>query len=313
MLGLVCSNIYLARLLHVILMTRLLPLAWSAPAPSGTRQSPSSQQSSPVNVPTNGDSLAAAWIYLSDNTKYDTIPAIWHSIDFSTVDTLMIAPVGIQADGKFGLFQSDEKGDLTKRFQWTVQEAKKQNPNIKLIASQFWGGNIKTWGNDLSYLYQTGDKTAIDRYAASVADFMKTWPSIDGYDVDYETTNINTRFPSVINAVRAKLDKRYLLTISPADTRFLKDIVGKIDYVNMQNYGGSSTLTVKSFTDVGFKANKLLYGYNAEQPQTGRPIEDIKDIYQTEGLAGIHVWRLNSNIQKLEGDRQKEVHEFLHD
>jgi hypothetical protein len=43
-----------------------------------------------------------------------------------------------------------------------------------------------------------------------------------------------------------------------------------------------------------------------------RSVEEVEKEYKSYNLAGIHLWRLNSNNYKYELQVQKEIHAFLH-
>ena len=258
--------------------------------------------------------IAAAWMYLSDDLNYTTIPPKWSKIDFATVDLLLIGPLGVQADGTFGLYSSPKTGPLAHRFQWVLQKARTQNPGIKIFASQFWGASPHQWGSDLSALK---DAQAVEKYASSVQTFMKTWKQVDGYDVDYEDTNVREEIGDILRQVRTKLDlirdgRHFDVSVSPSETTFLKTAVPALSFVNMQTYSGGISLTPKDFLDLGLKSEQLLYGYNAEIPSQGHSIPDCEKAYTDGNLAGIHVWRLDSSDEQAELERQKKIYEFLH-
>ena len=258
--------------------------------------------------------IAAAWMYLSDDQNYTTIPSKWSSINFTTVDLLLIAPLGIQDDGTFGLYNSTETGPLANRFNWVIQKARTENPGIKIFASQFWGSAPHIWGSDLSALQ---DAQAIEKYTTSVQTFMKTWKQVDGYDVDYETGNIREDIGDILQQVRDKLDqiqdgRQFYVSVSPATTKYLDTAVPALSFVNMQTYSGGISLTPQDFLDLGLKSEQLLYGYNAETPSQSHSIPDTEKAYTDGNLAGIHVWRLDSSDQDAEGEMQMEIYHFLH-
>ncbi|KAL8785864.1 MAG: hypothetical protein Q9195_008459 [Heterodermia aff. obscurata] len=258
--------------------------------------------------------IAAAWMYLSDDLNYSTIPPKWCNIDFATVDLLLIGPLGVQDDGTFGLYSSAKTGPLAHRFKWVLQKARAQKPGIKIFVSQFWGGSPHKWGDDLSALKNA---QAIEKYATSVQKFMQTWKEVDGYDVDYEDTNVREDIGDILRQVRNKLDKvqdgrHFHVSVSPASTMYLKTAVPALSFVNMQTYSGGISLTLKDFLDLGLKSQQLLYGYNAEIPQQSHSIPAIEKAYTDGNLAGIHVWRLDSSDQQAEGERQKKIYNFLH-
>jgi GH18 family chitinase len=265
--------------------------------------------------------IAAAWLYMSDNQNYKTIPHEWSVIDFKMVDVLFVGPAGLQADGTFGLYHSDKTGPLAHRFKWVVQTARSQNPNIKIIVSQWWGSGDTIWGYNLSNLR---DSQAIKKYADSVQAFLKTWLSVsggvDGYDVDYETGNVVENAPDILAQIRSKLDalskdsggRPFYVTVSPSVVTHLAKAAPSLSYVNMQTYEGGWDLTPQNFLDMGLHSQQLLYGICPETGARTRSVEEVKKEYKSHNLAGVHLWRLNSDNYPYELQVQKEIHDFLH-
>lgn len=263
--------------------------------------------------------IAAAWLYMTDSQDYNSVPDTWNTIDFSLVDVLYVAPFGLQADGTFGLYNSQKTGPLNHRFEWVLQKARSQNKNIKVLASQFYGGKLgksTTYGYDWSSLK---DDAAIKKYTSSVADFVKksqnTNGGIDGFDVDFESSNVIASAAKILSQIRSKLDAlggKYYITVSPSVTDYLKEAKDSIDFVNMQNYAGGYGLEVESFTAIGFKSTQLLFGICPEAACQTRPIDYVKNQVKTKKLAGVHLWRLDSSNYKHELDWQKQIFNFLH-
>lgn len=265
--------------------------------------------------------IAAAWLYLSDNQSYNTIPQEWSSIDFNTVDVLFVGPAGLQADGTFGLYQSDKTGPLATRFQWVVQTARSQNKNIKIIISQWWGQGDAIWGYALSQLQ---DSQAIEKYTDSVQTFLQTWLSvsngIDGYDIDYEDNNVVPNAPAILAQIRRKLDllskntggRPFYTTLSPASLTYIPHALPSLSFVNMQTYAGGFSLTPQDFLHLGLRPQQLLYGICAETGCPSRSVEEVEREYTSNRLAGIHMWRLNSDNYRHELRVQKEIYAFLH-
>jgi hypothetical protein len=265
--------------------------------------------------------ISTAWIYMADDQAYNQIPADWSKVDFSDVDVLTVGPAGIQADGTFGLYKSAKTGDLAHRFKWIIERARTQNPKIKIIVSQWWGNGDGIWGSPLSALKSDA---AIQKYTSSVHDFLaaylKTAGGVDGYDIDYEANNISAKTKTIAQQVRAQLSRLsqasggrpFYLTVSPASTQDLKGAVGFLDFVNMQTYAGGSGLTPKNFLDLGLKSTQLLYGICPETNCGTPTLAQVKQAYTANKLAGIHLWRLNSDNYPYEGQVQRQVSNFLH-
>ncbi|MCJ1397610.1 hypothetical protein MMC11_000805 [Xylographa trunciseda] len=265
--------------------------------------------------------IAAAWLYMSDNQDYNTIPSEWSAINFKIVDLLFVAPAGLQSDGTFGLYQSAKTGPLADRFKWVVQTARSQNPSIKIIVSQWWGSAATIWGYDLSTLQ---DSQAIEKYTDSVQAFVKTWLSvsggIDGYDIDYEDGNVVANAPKILAQVRSKLDalskdlegRPFYVTVSPAQVAYLHQAVPSLNYVNMQTYAGGYNLTPQRFLHMGLRPQQLLYGICPETDCMTRSVAQVEQEYESNRLAGIHLYRLNSGNYMQELQVQKEIYTFLH-
>ncbi|KAK3376040.1 glycoside hydrolase superfamily [Lasiosphaeria ovina] len=270
----------------------------------------------PITLP-----IAAAWVYLSDDQNYTEIPSQWLQINFTVADVLLVGPVGLQEDGTFGLYSSQQTGPLANRFNWVIQQARSMNPDIKIIASQWWGSSPNIWGYDISALQ---NETAIQKYAASVATFLQTWSSvsggIDGYDIDYECYNVQDYAPALLTLVRQSLDalgkaeggRKFYLTVSPASSSYLDETTQVVDFVNMQTYAGGSGITPQTLVSLGFKSDQLLYGICPETNCGGQTIDQVEQQYTANNMAGIHVWRLNSDNLVDEGKTAAQVYEFLH-
>jgi hypothetical protein len=265
--------------------------------------------------------ISAAWMYMADDRQYNTIPSYWTSIDFAKVDVLYVGPAGVQSDGTFGFYKSATTGDLTTRFTWIIQTARRQNPNIKIIVSQWWGNGTDIWGNALNTL---NTPAAISKYTDSVATFLQSYLNVsggvDGFDIDYESNNVVGNIGTITSQIRAKLDalrranggRPFYLTVSPAETRYLDTTVPSLHFVNMQTYAGGITLTPQNFTQLGLKPQQLLYGICPETNCPTPTVEQTKAQYTQNNLAGIHLWRLNSDNYSYEGAVQAQIYSFLH-
>jgi len=265
--------------------------------------------------------ISTAWMYLSDDQQYNTIPPEWSNINFKDVDVLNIGPAGIQADGTFGLYNSSETGDLANRFKWVMQTARSQNPNIKIIVSQWWGNGTNIWGSALNSL--NGDD-AICKYTDSVIAFLASYldvsGGIDGYDIDYESNNVVESNTLICSQVRSGMDalseahggRPFYLTVSPADLEYLDTLVDSVNLVNMQTYAGGQGLTPGNFTKLGYTSDQLLYGICPETGCGTKTVEEVEAEYTENNLAGVHLWRLNSDNYVQEGEVQAQIYAFLH-
>jgi hypothetical protein len=265
--------------------------------------------------------IAAAWMYMADDRSYATIPQAWTTIDFKKVDMLYVGPAGVQSDGTFGFYNSTTTGDLATRFKWIMHTARSQNPNIKIIVSQWWGNGTGVWGNPLNTL---NTDAAIRKYTESVNTFLQSYllvsGGVDGYDIDYEDNNVVSNIWTITSQIRTELDalrrenggRPFYLTVSPATITNLSTAVPSLHYVNMQTYAGGKSLTPQQFTLLGLKPQQLLYGYCPETRCSTPTIDEVKAQHKDNQLAGIHLWRLNSDNYQYEIEEQAKIYSFLH-
>lgn len=287
--------------------------------------------------------IAAAHLYMlepgpgqyeSEKASFDFIPEqTWNKIRFDVVDFLYVSPFVVNiATGAFELDDPAVRGKnngetctLERRLQWVIQRARQKNPNIKILAQQFWDGQ------DLQDLKE--DK--FDHYAECVQGIVRKY-GLDGYEIDYEWRKHATCLPSgnvvpyastVLQKIRDKLNvlgkdmgKQMYVTISAASAMYFdKKMADAVDFVNIQSYDGGYLLSVSDFTAVGVPKEKLLYGIWSEKVKDGfretsrsHSVDEVKAAYRDGQLAGIHNWRLNSHNLDFENKVQALVYDFLH-
>ncbi|MBU4612080.1 hypothetical protein IMZ29_16490 [Achromobacter sp. GG226] len=278
----------------------------------------------PRDSPEPARPIAAAWFYLSDTQDYQTIPEDWARVDFRAVDRLHVGPAGIQPDGRFGLFQSAQTGDLRHRFEWVIDKARRENPAIEVVVSQWWGRGEGVWGRSLDVLDTPAARGA---YAQSMADFLAFYRrhaggryAVDGVDIDYEGENVVPAFPEIAGQIRTALrtlsdqhGRPYLFTVTPADDEYLTPAsLAQADFVNLQSYAGGLEFTLDLLYALDVAPSKILLGICPETDCDTFSETDVLAGYREEGLAGIHLWRLNSDNQDVEGDVQRRIHAALH-
>ena len=282
-----------------------------------------------ILIEDRNDRLAKPWDFIPEKTKL---------IRFDTIDILIIAPFFVQKDhgyifGCYGGTAANPTGDLTTQFEYIVRTARLANPNVKIIAEQFYGSDA-----DYTKL-DSPDK--IKKYTDSVAHFLNLWQHktykdpasgktvslrIDGYDVDYEWTtddqsnsgNQQPWAPEVLSQIRTKVDAlkaspKFLVSVTPATTACLegsdKNLYKVLDYVIMQNYDGGAGTTANHYLQAipGIKPSQLLFGISAEVVSKNldsvRSMDDAINSFKTEytgttetgPLGGLFIWRLNSD------------------
>jgi hypothetical protein len=109
----------------------------------------------------------------------------------------------------------------------------------------------------------------------------------------------------------ASTGRQYWVTVSPSEVDYLGSAVSSLSYVNMQTYAGGIHLKVQDFLDLGYRRDQLLYGVCPESNCKGPTVAEAEATYKEYGMAGIHVWRLNSDNYVYENKVQAQVYQFL--
>lgn len=276
-------------------------------------------------------------IYLWEKGTKNGQPCAWNDIpdnllaaQWKAVDVLYITPFVVDKDThRFRLagYEGDQMA-LVHRFQYVVKTARQQNPGIKLIAMQWWGG-----GDNLTLLQGPNVHSNIQTYAQSVLEFLqnsasKVWTEgsqkisghFDGWDVDYEHPTDIAETPIILAELRKKLSTKFLISVTTATTNNLnsEDVAKSLDYLVMQNYSGGRGRDAEYYKEQikGLQDKQIVYGISSEEP-VKNDVQDWKSLQtaiQTakDKYAGVMLWRLNSDVYKFENMMQVMVHNMLH-
>ena len=298
--------------------------------------------------------VVGAHFYIGDTESADLlkqIPPDWHYTRFDAVDILYVGPVVCHATNHTFSLQYFKKDhghhvsvDYSARFEWVIKQARYQNPQIKIIASQWYGDDNVL--NDLKDTDPTITTDRIEKYTDSVRDFHASWQRktyshdgrdislrVDGYDVDYEPNNNVAIAPKVYEKIRGKVEKftgdnripPYLLSLTPATSEYVKEIAPFVDYINMQNYDGGIWVSPEEYISIikPSPPSKLIWGLNAEVTEKNYPkhsnentnflsIDEQLSVVSRLHLGGMWVWRLSSDNWVYENAVQLYVYNKLH-
>ncbi|KAK0702305.1 hypothetical protein B0H67DRAFT_676491, partial [Lasiosphaeris hirsuta] len=268
--------------------------------------------------------IAAAHIMIfpeGDDKASDTPIKNWGHIRFDAVDLLLIHGFTSSKSGDFIV------GDrLEARLKWVIDTAKGKNPNIKIFAQQNYGEDK---------LPLLAEKNLFQRYAASVVPVLEKW-GLHGYDLDYELEGGQV-IPGVVQLladIHGHCAGKYLVSISPAEYTGLFDphsanldkhpLQNHVDLVNLQTYSGGLMRPndLAAWLRV-FPPHKVLVGAWPESSglrgdqANAWSVDQIEEVYEnardTRGkLAGIHLWRLNSDVLVWENAAQVMFYNYLH-
>ncbi|KAL9040711.1 MAG: hypothetical protein Q9214_004375, partial [Letrouitia sp. 1 TL-2023] len=261
--------------------------------------------------------VVGAHFYIGDvspDHSIDTIPTDWYYARFDDVDILYVGPVWCrQTNHIFSLQYVDNKNppvDYSVRFEWVIKHALRD-----FLAS---------WQRK-KYVH-AGKPVSL---------------RVDGYDVEYKDGNTVDIVTKVYEKIRGKVDKftvdnnilSYLLSLTPATSKYVKDIAPFVDYIKMQNYDRGIGVSAEQYRTIinPLPPSKLIWGLHAEatfknypkvwNENTNSPMAKVTDFYSIDEqlgevsrlqLGGSWVWRLTSDNWVYENAVQLYVYNKLH-
>ncbi len=197
---------------------------------------------------------------------------------------------------------------------YVIRDSRKNNPNIKILATLGWGeDDVLT--RIFSNKKYTGQQNA-DNFATNLVTYLKS-KNLDGFDIDWEAevsrVTSTEQFKLLINAIgtqfKQQTGKHYYLTLSPSELGTLDaDSVNKnVDFNNLQLYYDAGLQA--EFIQAGVKQQLLAYGVSFEAgDQTAQDAYNgfIKGKYRV-----ITNWRLNSGNFDFEQSNQKKLYKLV--
>lgn len=205
---------------------------------------------------------------------------------------------------------------------WLIQDARKANPNIKLVVMLGYGDD------EITQIFsgpKSGWQQAATDFANNLVAYLRHY-GLDGFDVDWEaplsSSGTPEQFQLLFTAIRQAFDatgKRYYLTLSPAAVGTLDagTINASFDFVNLQLYSGFTC--PGEFVSAGVNAGLLAYGAKFE-PNNGVPYQTAQQAAafyapscpgQQRSYSIFTNWRLNSNNFQYEQAQQMILYQLV--
>lgn len=212
-------------------------------------------------------------------------------------------------------------GTNAQYLQWLSSDARKANPDIKLLATLGYGGSELS--NIFSNTQNTPQQNA-EYFAANLLAYLKQH-NLDGFDVDWESPLCDSitpvQFGILFNAIRAAFNtqtgRHYFLTLSPASVGNLDAAtVNKcFDFVNLQLYSGFTFAS--EFTSAGIEQDLLAYGakFESNSGSDPSPYQNAQNAYLAYAKGGYNVltqWRVNSGNFQFEQAQQMILYHLVY-
>lgn len=274
------------------------------------------------SVAAGGKVIAAYW-YLYPDPDDDTYPLVMQakdSIPWTKINRLYIgfATVkdGVLTDLPAGDSADDtaRRAEMQHRIRELVSLCRQNNPDAEIFIVSNFGGNL-----DDEYLEAAEDP---HKFAGSVTDYLEEY-GLDGYDMDWESRQIDDYAPQLTSLLSACHDrfhangnsprgKPYLLThtVWPGfeSDETVANLTDAVDQLNLMTYGPGDDYDLASYADsyhaAGFPYEKMIGGVESESgyPENGghdtQESVAAKCAYVREhDLAGLFQWRMDNDMR----------------
>jgi hypothetical protein len=237
-----------------------------------------------IPIPSSPRSIIGSYWFLYPNPDDDTYPLVmsvqdqipWRKINriyigFATVHD------GILTDLPAGSSEDDisHRQETRSRIRNAIMLCRQNNPDAEIFISSNFGGNEM----DDQYLLAAQDP---QKFADSAVAYLKDY-GLDGYDMDWESSNIDNYAPQLksilatthttfASAGNGRLGKPYLLThtvwpgVESAETA--ANLIGSVDQLNLMTYGTGNkydlAATADSLHQAGVPYDMMVGGLESE-------------------------------------------------
>lgn len=268
----------------------------------------------PLN--TNYKSPDSCYQRLIQNNVYQSVNILYICFVSTTNTTSDTIPAGDGTTYTLQMSRVLHPSGLTNQdyMNYTISDARKNNPNIKIMVTLDWGNK-----NLISNIFSTSKyspEDAAKQFAANLMIYLKHY-DLDGFDIDWEDpiseTTTQEQFTLLINAIGAQFkqqtDKHYYLTLSAAEVGNLDAtaVNNNADFINLQLYSGFTHPI--SFILAGVHPNLFAYGAKFE----GRKQTAAEVYLENEILYHYKIftcWRLNSEDYIFEQTQQQDLYKL---
>jgi len=265
------------------------------------------------------EKIIAAYFFLFDD-GYNEAMSVQDSIPWQKINRLYIAFATLDDGILTDKTTSDSPIDQTEqKIRNVVALCRQNNPDAEIFISSDFGDQSV----DDRYLDAAEDP---QRFADSVVDYLNKY-DLDGYDMDWETRQINdyapelqtllcTCYSTLKQAGKNPHGRPYKLshTIwpgvhSPETVASLKDCV---DNINLMTYGPGQDYDLEAYAEsyrqAGFPYEKMIGGVESEFGYTENGGHDTQDSIQEKcdyakqvNLGGMFSWRLDNDMRTADG------------
>lgn len=284
---------------------------------------------------TNYNSSNSCYQTLIQNNIYQSVNILFICFVTTTPTSANTIPAGDGSSYTIKIRDIDQEGQvilhpygLTNQdyMNYVIQDARKNNPNIKIAVTLDWTGDGKQLSNIFSNSKYTPQQNA-DNFAANLMAYLKHY-GLDGFDIDWENKiseqTTQDQFKLLINAIgtqfKQQTDKHYYMTLSPAEVGHLDAtaVNNNMDFVNLQLYFDSTLPDKFKRAEV----NPGLFAYGAKFETNGNVTDPQAMGHQTAQQAYLDnktnyhysiftCWRLNSDNYVFEQEQQQLLYKLV--
>ena len=276
-----------------------------------------------VSSRTANEPVIGAYWFLYPNPDDDTYSLVMQEkekIPWTKINRLYIAFAtvkgGVLADLPTGDSPEDaaRREEMQRRIREIVALGRQNNPDLEIFIVSNFGDSL----ND-EYLAAAQDP---DKFAGSVSAYLKEY-DLDGYDMDWESGNIDDYSPQLTTLLAACHERLaadgksargrpYLLThtvwpgVESAAT--VAGLAGSVDQLNLMTYGTGDKYDLPayaaSYNASGFPYDRMIGGIESERgysdgegPDTQESVAAKCAFTREHGMAGLFEWRIDNDMR----------------
>lgn len=265
---------------------------------------------------TNYKSPNSCYQTLIQNNVYQSVDILYICFVSTTNTSSDTIPIGDGTSYTIQMKRVPHPSGLTNQdyMNYTISDARKNNPNIKIMVTLDWGD--KSLISNIFSTSKYSPEEAVKQFAANLMIYLKHY-DLDGFDIDWEApickATTQEQFTLLINAIGAQFkqqtDKHYYLTLSASEVGNLNAtaVNNNADFINLQLYSGFTH--PDSFKNAGVNPNLFAYGakFEGKKQTATRAYQDNKDHYHYNIFT---CWRLNSDDYIFEQTQQQDLYKL---
>lgn len=250
--------------------------------------------------------LIADYFGIFDDAYEETIK-ISDAIPWHYTNRIYLAFATLDDQGNLSNFDSQ----FEERIKKITAIFRKAHPTGEIFISSNYDGDM-----DSRYLRAAKNP---EKFAKGVLSYLQKH-DLDGYDMDWESENMNNYSDALKSLLRACHDLFQTVEVNPRGNKYqvthavwpgvhsseiVANLASVVDEINIMSYGpGSYENLINQYHEKGFPYHKMVMGVLSELNTDGLKADILKkiEIVKKYHLRGIYSWRLDNDLRAFNKD-----------